>query len=112
MYEVKSQGKDNVFFFDEDMSIKIQRQLEIEKLLPFALEDREFYLHYQPQMSADGRILGCEALLRWENSAYGFISPDEFIPLSEQSTHIIHLGHYMMEEVLRVLLNGTPKVDT
>ena len=104
MYEVKSSGKDNVFTFDQNMSKKIQRQLELEKILPFALEDGEFYLNFQPQMSPQGKILGCECLARWRNQEYGLIPPSEFIPLAEQSTQIIKLGLFLIENAFKTLL--------
>lgn len=101
MYEVKSSGKDNMFIFDQKMSERIQRHLELESMLPFALENREFYLNYQPQMSPSGEILGCEVLARWANKKYGSISPMEFIPLAEQSNHIIKLGFFIIEEAFK-----------
>ncbi len=103
MYEVKSSGKDNVFVFDHKLSQKIQRQLELEKLLPIALQNREFYLNFQPQMSLDGRIIGCESLLRWDNETYGNVLPNEFIPIAEQTTYIVKLGYFVMEEAFKTL---------
>ena len=101
MYEVKSSGKDNMFVFDQKMSERIQRHLELESILPFALENREFYLNYQPQMRPNGDLIGCEVLARWANKKYGNVSPIEFIPLAEQSNHIIKLGLFIIEEAFK-----------
>lgn len=98
MYEAKSKGRDGVILFNDELSIRIERKLEIERLLHFALEKGEVTLHYQPQMSLNSEIIGCEVLVRWNNEQLGNVGPDEFIPISEQTGFIVELGYYILEE--------------
>lgn len=103
MYEVKASGRDGIILFNEAFSRKIEKHLEIERLLHFALEENEILLNFQPQLNADNSIIGCEVLVRWNNKELGLISPDEFIPIAEQTGIIIELGSYILEESLKTL---------
>lgn len=98
MYEAKSKGRDGVILFNDELSIRIERKLEIERLLHFALENGEITLQYQPQMNLNSEVIGCEVLVRWHNEQLGQVGPDEFIPISEQTGFIVELGYYIMEE--------------
>lgn len=98
MYEAKSKGRDGVILFNDELSVRIERKLEIERLLHFALENGEITLHYQPQMNLNSEVIGCEVLVRWHNEQLGQVGPDEFIPISEQTGFIVELGYYIMEE--------------
>ncbi|MDO9191021.1 MAG: bifunctional diguanylate cyclase/phosphodiesterase, partial [Sulfurimicrobium sp.] len=97
MYEVKAKGRDGVFMFNEEMSIRVENNLEIERLLHFALFNDEITLHFQPQIGRDGKIIGAEALARWDNSNLGSVSPAQFIPIAEQTGLIIELGNHILE---------------
>ncbi len=103
MYEVKSKGKDGVYVFDQQMSAQIQRQLAIENELPSAIENDEFHLHFQPQINKEGRVVGCETLVRWNSKKFGSVSPAEFIPLAEQTTHIIKLETLILTQAFQTL---------
>lgn len=103
MYEAKSQGRDGIIIFNEELSKKVETKIEIERLLHFSLDQDEIYLNYQPQYSANDGISGCEVLVRWNNHKLGEISPEIFIPISEQTGFIIELGHYIMEESFKTL---------
>lgn len=98
MYEAKSKGRDGVILFNDELSVRIERKLEIERLLHFALENGEITLQYQPQMNLNSEVIGCEVLVRWHNEQLGQVGPDEFIPISEQTGFIVELGYYIMEE--------------
>jgi EAL domain-containing protein (putative c-di-GMP-specific phosphodiesterase class I) len=98
MYEAKLQGRDGITLFNNELSQKIEKKLEIERLLHFALDKNEIYLMYQPQVDRSFKIIGCEVLVRWKNEKLGEISPAEFIPISENSGLIIELGKYILEE--------------
>lgn len=98
MYEAKRQGRDGVILFNDELSLKVERKLEIERMLHFALQEKEIYLNYQPQVDSNGKIIGCEVLVRWNSKKLGIIAPDEFIPLSENSGLIIELGYFILEE--------------
>lgn len=103
MYEAKSQGRDGVIIFNDELSKRVELNLEIERLLHFALQKNEIYLMYQPQLNANKEIAGCEVLVRWENEKLGNIPPDLFIPISEQTGFIIELGKYILEESFKTL---------
>jgi len=101
MYEVKNQGRDGVILFNEELSKRVVSHLLIEKNLHFALEKNEIYLHYQPQLNLEQEVIGCEVLVRWQNDELGFVPPDVFIPLAEQTGFIIALGEYILEEAFK-----------
>jgi diguanylate cyclase (GGDEF)-like protein len=103
MYEAKLQGRDGITLFNNELSQKIEKKLEIERLLHFALDKNEIYLMYQPQVDRSFKIIGCEVLVRWKNEKLGEISPTEFIPISENSGLIIELGKYIVEESFKTL---------
>lgn len=102
MYEAKSQGKDKFVFFDSKFKDRINRKNEIESFLKKADFDSEFELFYQPQYSiTDKKIIGAEALLRWNNKDIGFISPEEFIPIAEEIDYINSIGEWVMEKAIK-----------
>ncbi len=103
MYEVKARGRDGVFVFDEEIARRVEGDLEIERLLHFALSHDEITLHYQPQVDRAGRIIGAEALVRWTSPTLGAVPPDRFIPLAEQTGLIIELGRHILETAFRTL---------
>jgi diguanylate cyclase (GGDEF)-like protein len=103
MYEVKAKGRDGVFLFDDEMSRRVERHLEIERMLHFAVEKGEISLHYQPILDQDKRTIGAEALVRWNNQSMGMVPPDQFIPIAEQTGLIIELGNHIVETAFRSL---------
>jgi diguanylate cyclase (GGDEF) domain len=109
MYEAKSKGRDGVMIFNDALSRRIERRLDIERLLHFAIRNNEIYLNYQPQVSRECRVMGCEVLVRWKSQKLGFIAPDEFIGVSEQTGMIIELGYYVLEEAFKTLRDWDAK---
>jgi len=103
MYEVKARGRDGVFVFDEAIARRVEGDLEIERLLHFALSHDEITLHYQPQVDRAGRIIGAEALVRWTSPTLGVVPPDRFVPIAEQTGLIIELGRHILETAFRTL---------
>ena len=103
MYEAKSQGRDGIILFNDELSKKVEAKLKVERHLHFALEKNEISLMYQPQLNSKKEIAGCEVLVRWNNDELGEIGPDEFIPISEQSGLIIELGYFIIEESFKTL---------
>ncbi len=97
MYEVKATGRDGVFLFSEEMSERVEKKLEVERLLHFARANDEISLHFQPQFNADGVVIGAESLARWHNEQLGVVSPAEFIPVAEQTGLIVELGKHILE---------------
>jgi EAL domain-containing protein (putative c-di-GMP-specific phosphodiesterase class I) len=104
MYKAKQDGRNGYRFFTAKMQSHAKRMLTLEGAMRQALEVGQFYLHYQPQLSADGRkVVGVEALLRWKHPELGQISPAEFIPLAERNGQIIPIGTWVLREAVQQL---------
>ena len=105
MYLAKDLGKNNYQYFTEQLSIDIHHRLHLEQALKNALKNDEFYLHFQPQYNLKTKkVIGAEALLRWENPELGFTSPDIFIPIAEETHMIIPIGEYVFEEACEAFM--------
>jgi diguanylate cyclase len=99
MYHAKDAGRGGHMVFAPSISSRAAKHLSLETDLRKAIERREFLLHYQPRVSlADLSVKGVEALLRWRHSERGFVPPDEFIPLAEQSGLIVEIGDWVLRE--------------
>ena len=103
MYEAKEAGRDGVIIFDDEMEQRVEYNLEIERLLHFSLQNNEISLVYQPQLDSSEKVVGAEALVRWNNDKLGAIRPDIFIPIAEKTGSIIVLGYFIMETAFRTL---------
>ncbi|HSI60524.1 MAG TPA: EAL domain-containing protein [Ideonella sp.] len=102
MYRAKREGRNAYRFFTSEMQQRSARVLQIENALRRALERNEFWLAYQPQMAlADGRVIGAEALLRWQHPELGAVSPAEFIGIAEDSGQIIEIGEWVLRTAVR-----------
>ena len=101
MYHSKEMGRNTYSFFTESMNRQIERQLSIEDQFHGALERNELEVYYQLKMDiGSNRIVGAEALLRWTNQTLGAVSPDEFIPIAEQTGLIVPIGQFVLTEAL------------
>jgi len=103
LYEAKAQGRDGVIVFNKDLEERVERHLLIEQKLHHALKEQRIKVYYQPQFDKKQEVIGCEALVRWEDSDLGNLSPEEFIPISENTGLIIELGSYVLKETFEVL---------
>jgi len=98
MYSSKESGRNAYSFFTQEMNDDYQKKMVLEKALRKALHSNELKIVYQPKMDIEtNSIIGMEALLRWESSELGMISPAEFIPLAEETGIILPLGEWVLK---------------
>ncbi|MBT9506909.1 EAL domain-containing protein [Rhodoferax sp.] len=97
MYQTKSAGRNGMRFFDPAMQAVVNSRARLEADLRQGILLEQFVLYYQPQVDRHGRVTGVEALLRWPHPERGMVSPLEFIPLAEETGHILQLGNWVLE---------------
>jgi diguanylate cyclase (GGDEF)-like protein len=99
LYQAKAAGKNRYEIFHPEMHTEISRRIELEIDLRLAIEKGQFFLVYQPIYNLDDlTLIGVEALLRWNRPTDGIIEPDEFIPILEQTGHILEVGRWVLLE--------------
>ena len=102
MYHAKAKGKSQYEIFNEQMRERAIARLEIETEFRHAIDSGQFVLHYQPEVLVSSRAtIGYEALVRWNHPRRGFLGPNEFIGIAEQSDLIIYLGRWVLGEACR-----------
>ena len=102
MYHAKEKGKNNYQFFKPEMNVQVNARLSLENHLRKAVENAELLLHYQPQVElCTGRVVGVEALLRWNHPTRGFVPPLTFIPLAEELGLMASIGEFVLREACR-----------
>ena len=99
MYKAKADGRDSFSFFTQTLNTKIHNEVEIINDMQRAFYDNEFKLYFQPKVDVKTqKIIGAEALLRWEHPHKGIIGPNVFIPLAESTGFILTLGTFVIKE--------------
>ncbi|MCK5336335.1 MAG: EAL domain-containing protein [Gammaproteobacteria bacterium] len=107
MYCAKEIGSNNFEFYSSEMSNRIKGRLELENALRTALKNKELYMVYQPQVDIHtNKTSGFEALIRWNSSIFGSVSPAEFVPVLEETGMIYTVGEWIIEEVIDFIKSG------
>ncbi|MCC5825617.1 EAL domain-containing protein [Alkalimonas sp.] len=97
MYEAKK-TKNNISLYSKPLDARYQRRFAIEQRLRTAIEQQHLFMVYQPQIDSRGQLHGVEALVRWQDPVDGFIPPDQFVPVAEDSGQMPLLGQFIMQQ--------------
>ena len=104
LYGAKDEGRNCYRFHSHDLDLKVHERVRVADELRVAVEQDELELYYQPQVElSTGRIIGLEALIRWNHPTRGLLTPAAFIPIAERTGAILPLGHWVFEESCRQL---------
>ena len=104
MCRAKEAGRNGFQFFTPEMQQRVDARVTLEQGLMRALQRDEFVLHYQPQVDlASGKVIGLEALLRWQSPELGLVPPMQFIPVAEESNLIVAIGSWVLDKVCATL---------
>ncbi|KFN44455.1 PAS domain S-box protein [Arenimonas oryziterrae] len=104
MYRAKAAGKSGYVVFDEAMHVQARQRLQLETDFRLAFERAEFLLHYQPIVELKtGKLVGAEALVRWQHPKRGLLGPNDFLPVAEETGLIIDLDSWVLREACRQL---------
>ncbi len=102
LYKAKSEGRSTYSYYTDELTSTARERIECENRLRHAIENKEFELYYQPQVHVQSnRIVGVEALLRWNDPKSGLITPDRFIPLAEETGMISEIGKWVLFEACK-----------
>lgn len=113
MYRAKDLGRNTYQFYSPDMSVKAFERLSLETSLRYALERKQFMLVYQPQLDVTtGKVIGIEALLRWQHPELGLVSPNDFIPILEETGLIVPVGEWVLYTACSQAKAWQEKYDT
>lgn len=112
MYHAKNTGRNNFQFYSAEMNAQAAHRLAMETSLRRAVENQDFYLHFQPQIDLiTKQITGAEVLLRWRSEQWGEVSPAEFIPILEDTGLIGVVGEFVLSESCKAYMNLADKLD-
>ena len=112
MYRAKAAGRNNLQFFEPEMRSAIRTRATLEADLRKAVSSGQFLLYYQPQGGRDDRLIGVEALVRWQHPERGLVSPVEFISIAEASGLILPLGRWVLKTACKQLALWAARPET
>lgn len=102
MYQAKESGRNCFLHFDPAINASSYERLQLETALRGALERDELRIFYQAQVNlSDGRVLGCEALVRWQHASLGMLYPEKFIPLAEETGLVAAINYWVLEQAIK-----------
>ncbi|MEA2029182.1 MAG: EAL domain-containing protein [Campylobacterota bacterium] len=102
MYVAKDNGKNNYQYFNEEMNDNAHQHIQMHNHLKYSIKNDSFHIVYQPKIDCKSqKVVGAEALLRWNDKELGRVAPHVFIPIAEESGLIIDLGYWVFEQVFR-----------
>ncbi len=104
MYRAKAAGRNHIAFFEASMQQEVEAHLALEQDLSEALGQDQLALHLQSQVDPAGTVVGVELLMRWTHPVHGMVSPARFIPIAEETSLILHLGDWVLEQACRMQL--------
>ncbi len=105
MYQSKANGRNTIHFFQPSMQEQANYRALMEKELKIAIKEKQFILHYQPQIDQQGKIISAEALIRWQHPVKGIVSPGEFISIAEDSQLILAIGQWVIRQACEQIVN-------
>jgi diguanylate cyclase (GGDEF)-like protein/PAS domain S-box-containing protein len=112
MYKAKDNGKNTFVYFNEKLNSELLRKIQIEKYMEDALDRNEFEVYFQAKTEiSNTKIVGAEALIRWHNPNLKFISPEEFIPIAEQTGLIISIGEFVIKKSIELIVSMKEEFD-
>jgi len=102
MYKAKEEGRNNYQFYSPQMTEYALQRMTMQTSLREAIDNKEFIIHYQPQVDgSNSKLVGVEALVRWEHPTKGLLQPGDFIPLAEETGMIVEIDHWVMETAMQ-----------
>ncbi|QEA11967.1 EAL domain-containing protein [Comamonas flocculans] len=111
MYRAKDEGRNTLRFFDPHMQAAANARAGLQSRLHQALKHAQFELYYQPQVDEIGRIVGAEALLRWNDPVHGLVGPAQFIQLAEETGQIMEIGQWVLQAGMRQQAHWQTQAD-
>ncbi len=105
MYSAKDAGRNQIAFYLSEMHDRVIKRLSLEKDLRAAIRNHDLEVYYQPQFNKAGKMIAVEALLRWRHIEYGFINPEEFIAVAEETGLIYEIGDFVLVQAVEQILS-------
>ncbi len=105
MYSAKESGRNKIDFYMSEMHESVHRKLTLEKDLRQTIREKGLTIHYQPQVDNDGKVIGVESLIRWQHSEHGFVNPEDFISIAEDTGMIYEIGAFVLNHSISDILS-------